>query len=79
MDGLNETSEIVNVRTWYDNALTGLQIAFVILTAVMLLMYIRDLKKQKSRLVRNTADDCPCHIFKDSRKQYRDDPDISEK
>lgn len=47
MDGLNETSEIVEVRTWYDNALTGVQIAFAVLTLAAIAMYVRSLKKEK--------------------------------
>ncbi|HJA67225.1 MAG TPA: fibronectin type III-like domain-contianing protein, partial [Candidatus Mediterraneibacter cottocaccae] len=47
MDGLNETSRIVEVRTWYDNALTGVQIVFAVLTIAAIAMYIRSLKKEK--------------------------------
>lgn len=47
MDGLNETSRIVDVRTWYDNALTAAQAAFALLTLLMAVMYIRDAKRRK--------------------------------
>ncbi len=46
MDGLNETSEIVDVRTWYDNALTGAQIVFALLTIAALVMYLKETKKR---------------------------------
>lgn len=32
MDGINETTEIVSVRTWYDNAITATQIIFAVMT-----------------------------------------------
>ena len=40
MDGLNETSKIVEVRTWYDNALTAAQVVFAVLTIAGIVMYI---------------------------------------
>lgn len=45
MDGLNETSHIENVRTWYDNALTGAAVAFALLTLAALAMYFKGMKK----------------------------------
>lgn len=45
MDGLNETSRIESVRTWYDNALLAAQIAFAVLTAGAMVMYLRNRKK----------------------------------
>lgn len=47
MDGLNETSKIVEVRTWYDNALTAAQVVFAVLTIAGIVMYIRNMKKEK--------------------------------
>lgn len=47
IDGLNETSRIENVRTWYDNALLALQIVFVLLTIGSAVMYIRSINKEK--------------------------------
>ena len=48
MDGLSSTSRLVSVRTWYDNALTGVQIAFALLTLAGVAMYIRAAKRKKS-------------------------------
>ena len=48
MDGLSSTSRLVSVRTWYDNALAGLQIAFALLTLAGAAMYIRAAKRKKS-------------------------------
>ena len=39
MDGMAASSHLVSVRTWYDNLLTGLQIAFLLLTLLSLVMY----------------------------------------
>ena len=47
MDGLNETSKIVEVCTWYDNALTAAQVVFAVLTIAGIVMYIRNMKKEK--------------------------------
>ena len=47
MDGLNETSKTVEVRTWYDNALTAAQVVFAVLTIAGIVMYIRNMKKEK--------------------------------
>ena len=48
LDGLSSTSRLVSVRTWYDNALTGVQIAFALLTLAGAAMYIRAAKRKKS-------------------------------
>ena len=40
MDGMSSSSRMVRVRTWYDNLLTGLQIAFAILSALAALGYV---------------------------------------
>lgn len=47
MDGLNETSRIESVRTWYDNALTGAQIVFALLTLAGIAMYVKEMKKNR--------------------------------
>lgn len=47
MDGLNQTSHIEDVRTWYDNALTGTAAAFSVLTLAALAMYFKGMKKNK--------------------------------
>lgn len=49
MDGLNETSHIESVRTWYDNVLTGTQIVFALLTLAGIAMYFKAQKKQENR------------------------------
>ena len=48
MDGLSSTSRLVSVRTWYDNALTGVQIALALLTLAGAAMYIRAAMRKKS-------------------------------
>lgn len=47
MDGLNETSRIVDVRTWYDNALTAAQIVFALLMLAAAAMYVMDARKRR--------------------------------
>jgi beta-glucosidase len=47
MDGLNDTSKIADVRTWYDNALTGAQIAFALLMIGSIIMYVKNNKNKK--------------------------------
>lgn len=47
MDGMNQTSEYVSVRTWYDNLITAMQILFGIVTILSLAMYIKTIKDQK--------------------------------
>lgn len=41
LDGFSSNTQIVSVRTWYDNLITGLQIVFAILTLLMAAMYVR--------------------------------------
>ena len=48
MDGLNETSQIKDVRTWYDNALTATSAVLALLTLAAAAMYIRDAKRRKN-------------------------------
>ena len=47
MDGLNSTSRIEHVRTWYDNALTAAEAVFALLTLAAIAMYIKGNKKNK--------------------------------
>lgn len=47
LDGFSSNTHIVSVRTWYDNAITALQIAFGVLTVLCAVMYIKNLKKEK--------------------------------
>ena len=52
MDGMSSDSHLVRVRTWYDNLLTGLQIAFAVLSVLALLGYVRSLKGNQKKEVR---------------------------
>lgn len=47
MDGLSSSSRLESVRTWYDNLITGLQIAFGVLTVLSAAMYIRSATRRK--------------------------------
>ncbi len=47
MDGLNSSSRIESVRTWYDNALTAAEIIFALLTIAAIAMYVKNTKKSK--------------------------------
>ena len=47
MDGLNSSSRIESVRTWYDNALTAAEIIFALLTIAAIAMYVKNTKKTK--------------------------------
>lgn len=47
MDGLAATSELVSVRTWYDNAITGVQAAAAVLTVCGIVMYVKAGKSKK--------------------------------
>lgn len=49
MDGLNETSRIESVRTWYDNALTAAEAVFALLTLAGIAMYIKDAKSRRAK------------------------------
>lgn len=53
MDGIYNASHLVSVRTWYDNLLTGLQIAFAVLTLLSVFQYIRALKTKQTKEVNN--------------------------
>ena len=46
MDGMSSTSRLVQVRTWYDNLLTGLQIFFAVCTVFNAVMLIRAKRKK---------------------------------
>ena len=50
IDGLNETSRIEDVRTWYDNALLAVKIVFALLTIAALAMYLKTIKKEKMQI-----------------------------
>lgn len=47
MDGMSVSTHIVELTTWYDKLLTGLQAGFGILTVLCILMYFRGLKKKE--------------------------------
>ena len=47
MDGLNSTSRIEHMRTWYDNALTAAEAVFALLTLAAIAMYIKGNKKNQ--------------------------------
>lgn len=47
MDGIDETTRIVAVRTWYDNALTATQVLFGMLTLAAAGRYYKHVKKRK--------------------------------
>ncbi len=47
LDGYNETTRIVDVRTWYDNMLTALQIIFAILSLGAIAMYFKSAGMKK--------------------------------
>ena len=40
VDGLNSTTRIEHVRTWYDNALTGVSVVTGLLTLLGAVMYV---------------------------------------
>lgn len=48
LDGLNSTSHLVSVRTWYDNVIAGLQIGFGILTILCTVAYVISDKRKKN-------------------------------
>ncbi len=48
LDGMSASSHMVTVRTWYDNAITGLEIASALLTVLCAVMYVRSGKKSKT-------------------------------
>ena len=50
MNGISSTTEIQYVRTWVDNAILGAEICFGILTALCLILAIRnDIKSGKKK------------------------------
>ena len=49
MDGYAPTTHLVSVRTWYDNAITGAEVAFAVLTLLCAAMYINSVRKSKSK------------------------------
>ena len=46
MDGLDTSAHLEYVQTWYDQLIFGLRIAFGVLTALAVLMYLMSLKKK---------------------------------
>lgn len=50
MDGLASTSELVSVRTWYDNAITGVQIASALLAVCGIVMYVKAGKRKEENV-----------------------------
>ncbi len=51
MNGLDRNVTFVTVRTWWQNALTGAQIAFGVLTVASLAMYALSLQKKRTKAV----------------------------
>ena len=49
MDGMASNTKLVSVRTWYDNALTAVQIVFAALTVLAAAMYVLDESKSKKQ------------------------------
>ena len=49
MDGMAINTKLVSVRTWYDNALTAVQIVFAALTVLAAAMYVLDERKSKKQ------------------------------
>lgn len=47
MDGMSSSSQLVSVRTWYDNLLTGMQIGFGVLTLACAALYVKSAKGKK--------------------------------
>lgn len=50
MDGLAATSELVRVRTWYDNAITGVQAAAALLAVCGVVMYVKAGKRKEEKV-----------------------------
>lgn len=50
LDGLNETSRVESVRTWYDNLILGMDIIFILLTVGSVVMYIRTIRREKVKI-----------------------------
>ncbi len=51
MNGLDQNITFVTVRTWWQNALTGAQVAFGVLTVASLTMYALSFKKKSTKAV----------------------------
>lgn len=49
MDGMASNTKLVSVRTWYDNALTAVQIVFAALTVLAAALYVLDERKSKKQ------------------------------
>ena len=49
MDGMASNTKLVSVRTWYDNALTAVQVVFAALTILAAAMYIMNERKSKKQ------------------------------
>lgn len=48
LDGLSSNSELVSVRTWYDNLVTALIVVFAALTVLNLALYFKSAKKENA-------------------------------
>ena len=48
MDGYSATTRVESVRTWYDNALTAVEIVFAVLTVLCAVMYFRSRSKKNA-------------------------------
>lgn len=49
LDGIASNTTLVSVRTWYDNALVGVQIAFAVLSLLAAAMYVQSVRKSKKQ------------------------------
>ena len=49
MDGMASNTTLVSVRTWYDNALTAVQVVFGVLTVLAAAMYVMNDRKSKKQ------------------------------
>lgn len=47
LDGYSSNTKIVKVRTWYDNLITGLQVAFGLFTLLCVVMYVKSARNKK--------------------------------
>lgn len=48
LDGLSSSSELIRVRTWYDNLVTALIVVFAALTILNLALYFKSAKKENA-------------------------------
>ncbi len=53
LDGMSSSTEYRELRTWYDNLLTGLQIGFGLLTLLCAVMYVRSVMKRGKEEVKS--------------------------